>query len=52
VAINRDEFEAALGYVREKFEWKDGGLDHTGSVSALVTAAHHAAGRIFEEVRL
>ena len=52
VAINRDEFEAALGYVRESFEWKDGGLNHTGSVFARVTAAHRAAGRIFEEVRL
>ena len=52
VAINREECEEALGYVREKFEWKDGGLDHTGSVPALVTAARRAAGPIFEEVRL
>lgn len=52
VAIDRGEFEAALGYVKQRLQWKDGGLDHAGSVSALVTAANHAAGLIFEGIRL
>jgi len=52
VVINREEFDAAVRYVLEKFEWDEDGLVDTGSVAAAVTVATHAASRLWEGVAL
>lgn len=52
VAINREEFDAAVRYLLEKFEWDEDGLVDTGSVAAAVTVATQAAGRLWEGVAL
>jgi len=52
VMINREEFEAAVSYLLEKFEWDEDGLVDTGPVAAAVTLATRAAARLLEGVAL